>query len=375
MAAIPAQPATDPTLEAVAAAIEASNRTERPRPYLGMSAIGHDCERFLWLNFRWCGPAGGGFDAESLANFEDGHRVEDVMAARLRMVPGLELFTVDPGTGRQFGFSDHGGHFRGHIDGAVRGLLQAPKAWHVWEHKASGKVGELLRHKAKGEKGALAKWNATYYAQAVLYMHYSHMERHYVTVSAPGGRMPWVGVRTNADPDAATQLREKGLRVITAQAPAARLSDDPAHWKCKGCAMAELCHGTRLPPVSCRTCVHATPELDGDGRWSCAKFGTDLSVADQAKGSECPAHLFVPALLWRWGEVVDASEQEGWIEYRTPGGLVFRNGTWGEGSFTSRELAACSGPAVLADAEFLAIRARYQGRVVEYVEGPAKVAA
>lgn len=363
MAKIPTQPAPDPTLEAIATAVENINKSERARPYLGMSAIGMDCERFLWLNFRWCGPAGGGFDATALCNFADGHASEDVFAERLRMVPGVELYTADPSTGQQFGFSDLGGHFRGHIDGAIRGLLQAPKAWHVWEHKASAKVGALTKAKAdKGEKQALAAWSATYHAQGVLYMHYGQMDRHYLTCSSPGGRMPWASVRTNADPAEAARLIGKGERIITAAEPLARLSEDPAHWKCKGCPMAPQCHGDALPPVSCRTCLHATPEMDGDGRWSCAKWGSDIPLDAQRTG--CAEHRYIPALLASWGAAVDANEAESWVEYRGADGLEFRNGRAGPNSYTSTELAAAS-RSLLGSAEFQAIRNSTGAEIVD----------
>lgn len=366
MAKIPPQPVNDPTLDAIAAAIENVNNLERPRPYLGMSAIGMDCERFLWLNFRWAGPAGGGFDAKALCNFADGHAAEDQMAERLRMVPGVEIYTVDPSTGKQFGWSDLGGHFRGHIDGALRGVLQAPKAWHIWEHKASEKVGALLKFKAEGEKEALAKWNPTYYAQAVLYMHYGQMDRHYLTCTSPGGRMPWASVRTDANPAEVERLIGKAERIIFGAEPPAKLSEDPAHWKCKGCAMASQCHGTALPPVSCRTCLHATPERDGDGRWTCARYGgADIPLDAQREG--CAEHRYIPALLKRWGEPTDASEAENWVEYTAADGVVFRNGPWAVGSYTSRELAAIT-PAVLRDAEFLAIREKTQGQFVDRAE-------
>jgi len=32
-----------------------------------------------------------------------------------------------------------GGHLSGYLDGALLGLLQAPKSWHVWDHKSSEK--------------------------------------------------------------------------------------------------------------------------------------------------------------------------------------------------------------------------------------------
>lgn len=364
MVMLPAQAASDPTLDAISAAVQNVNNLQRPREYLGMSAIGMDCEAFLWRNFRWCGPAGGGFDAKSLMNFEDGHRTEDLMAARLRMVPGVELYTVDPSTGEQFGFKDLGGHFRGHIDGAIRGILQAPKAWHMWENKASEKgPAELAKLKEKhGEKNALKQWNGTYHAQAILYMHYGAMERHYLTCTSPGGRMPITSVRTDSDDAEAERLKAKAERVIFSPEPLAKISEDPAFWKCKGCAMNAQCHTTALPAVSCRTCLHATPEKDGDGRWSCAKYGADIPLDAQRKG--CDGHLFIPLLLKRWGNATDASADEGWVEYTAADGFVFRNGTRGVGCFESKELVAAS-PEQIRDPVTNELRSAFGGRLVE----------
>ncbi len=184
---IPNPSAFDPTLAAADQALEDAENSKPSRDYLGMSAIGASCERMLFYSFRWAQRVR--FNAETLKRFADGHSGEDVQAARLRMVPGLTLITVDPETGRQIGFVDDTGHFKGHADGAVLGLLQAPKTWHIWEHKVSEKFKALEKLKAEhGEKAALEKWNPTYYAQAVLYMHYSGISRHYLTCSTPGGR-------------------------------------------------------------------------------------------------------------------------------------------------------------------------------------------
>jgi len=365
MPKLPAIAATDPTLDAAFAAMEAANHTDPPRPYLGMSAIGEECERRLWYSFRWCMPAGNGFDAKGLSNVQDGHRSEDVMAERLRMVPGVELWTVDPTTNRQFGFADVGGHFRGHCDGLMRGLLQAPKAMHVWEHKASEKgPAELAKHKSVDEKSALQKWNATYYGQAVLYMHKAEVTRHYLTCSSPGARLPITSVRTDANPAEAARLIAKAERIVYASEPLARLSEDPAFYKCKFCPAAEVCHTAALPAVSCRTCLHATPERDGDGAWSCALAKDSGPIPVEFQRTGCERHLYIPALLSRWGEQFDASEAEGWVAYRAADGVVFRNGPWGLNSFTSRELSAMT-PAVLREPEFLQIRAKYEAQFVQ----------
>jgi len=332
MTALPIQ--IDPTIEAVLRQLERAEWSQQPRPYLGMSAIGQPCHRRLWYAFRWA--ARERMTATSLLRINDGHRGETAMAAMLNAVDGIELLTEDPRTGKQFGFADIGGHFRGHADGMITGLLQAPATLHVWEAKvvAEDKATKLYNLTWQiGEKNALAKWDEVYYAQAVLYMHYAKATRHYLTCGSPGVRS-MVGVRTDADPLTTQRLQVKAKTIITAQEPLQKLSDDPAWWQCKGCAMSGICHRNELPAVNCRTCVHATPELDGDGRWSCAKWGADIPVEAQRVG--CEQHRYIPALV-TVARQVDASEQDGWIEYRTSNGVTFRNGS-GTGGLSSEEI-------------------------------------
>jgi hypothetical protein len=346
----------DPTLDAVDAAIEARGNAEPERPYLGMSAIGRPCSRELWYGFRWCSKKD--FDAATLKRFEDGHRTEDLVADRLRLAPGVTLYTIDPRTGGQFGHKDIAGHFRGHMDGCIQGLLQAPKRWHVWEGKATNekKQSKLQKLKQeKGEKHALAEWDEVYYSQGVLYMHYSGMDRHYLTCDSPGGRTT-VSVRTNANPAAAKALIEKARRIIQSPEPLAKISDRPDWYQCRWCDHHAVCHEGQIPQASCRTCAHATPEMQGDGRWSCARFDCDLPVDVQRQGDQCPAHVFIPALM-PW-PAVDADEAAGWIEYQKQDGTKFRNGP---GGYASRELVANA--AMAGDAVADEIRKQFQAEV------------
>lgn len=317
-------PSIDPTLQAADAALEARARRGKHRPYLGMSAIGHPCSRRLWYGFRWARAPQ--FDAATLKRFEDGHRGEDLQAERLRLVEHLDLLTIDPATGRQFAFVDHGGHFRGHADGLISGLLQAPKTRHVWEHKQVGEKKQAALQKAKrehGEKEALAAWDEIYYAQAVLYMACAGLDRHYLTCSTPGGRHT-VSARTDADPEAAARLRDKARRIIEAVEPPARLSDQPEFYLCRWCEFSEICHGTELPEPTCRACCHATPELDGDGRWSCALWRDDIPESAQRAG--CEHHAYIPALI-SYATLETADKDANRITYATPDGRLFTNGS------------------------------------------------
>lgn len=244
MAPLPKMSTPDPTLAAADRELEARARAEPKRNYLGMSAIGHPCSRRLWYELR--DPMPDSFDAATLKRFEDGHRSEALMATRLRMAPGIELWTVDPETGKQIRFEDFDGVFAGHADGVILGLHQAPKTPHVWEGKCTNekKFAELGKLKASvGEKNALEKWDYTYWCQAQAYMGYGAFTRHYLTVCTPGGRA-WDSVRTEFDQGAFLRIKDKAKRIIEAKFPLAKVSNDPSWYQCRFCQYSVRCHGT-----------------------------------------------------------------------------------------------------------------------------------
>lgn len=325
----------DPTLKAVDTALEVEVNAEPLRPYLGMSGIGNQCLRRIWLDFRWVSRRSMG--AYVIRCIQDGYAGEDVMAARLLTVPGIILSTKGD-DGKQIEIQDHAGHYRGHLDGQITGILQAPKTTHVWEHKQKQEKDfkELLKHiENLGEKSALAAWNDLYYSQAQVYMGYTGLKRHYLTCSLPGGRN-YISVRTNKDPKEFDRLRNKALQVITSTEPFDKISTDPSFFKCKLCDQHAICHRKQFPEINCRTCIHATPELDGNGRWSCALV-LNSTIPVEAQRTGCPMHIFIPPLVPNAKPIV-ADPDSRWIEYRERGtGRVFRNGS-GVGSMSSQQM-------------------------------------
>lgn len=357
MAMIPI--AADPTLEAVDAAIVAA-QDNMPRPYLGMSGVGNPCDRKNWYDFRWSTQRA--FNAATIKRFDDGHRGEAVQAERLRLVAGVELHTLTP-DGDQYGFVLCGGHCKGHMDGAIRGLLQAPKTWHVWEHKQVGetKFKKLASLKAQvGEKSALKEWDEVYFGQAQLYMRCSGMDRHYLTCATPGGR-DTISVRTDADHAFADRLIERAQRIIDAPEPPARLSERPDWYECKLCDYQDICHWSDVPLPTCRSCAHVTPVQDG--QWHCARHNALRSVAEQKDG--CQGHRFIPVLLRNFADAVDADTEANSVTYKhRETGHEFINGLPPAG-FESIEIHACADKKALGDPGVQALRTTFDGRVAE----------
>lgn len=357
MATLPQSVTVSPLVSAIYAWWE--NRPERPRAYLGGSAIGRECERQLWYSFRWCGTGARQFDGRMLRLFDRGHREEPRFIEELRGI-GVEVWDVNPDTGTQFRFTAIGGHFSCGIDGVALGLPEAPKTYHLLEFKTHG-----AKSFASLARDGVQKSKPEHYAQVQVYMRLADLTRtQYLAANKDTDEL--YAERIHADTDAGDRLLAKAERIITAAEPLPRISEDAAFWKCKGgaegkgrCAFFDVCHTTKLPQPNCRNCLHATPELDGDGRWSCVRHKADIPTDVQAEG--CQQHRYIPALLSRWGEPVDASEAEEWVEYRMPSGQTFRNGAWGVGSFTSTELHAAH-PALLHHPDFVRLRSEHAAR-------------
>ena len=129
---------------------------KRNRGYIGASGLGHECSRKVWYEYNGAPQSDMGWSV--LCAIEDGHATEDVMAERLRAIEGITLLTHDDNK-KQFGFDYKGeGWFRGHYDGVIHGIVEAPKTWHIWEHKTKNpkyfnELKKLIN--IHGEKNAL----------------------------------------------------------------------------------------------------------------------------------------------------------------------------------------------------------------------------
>lgn len=274
---------------------EAEQKKEEPRLYLGASEIGDECVRKLFYNFR--GVSARFIQASGLKAINDGFRQEDIMASRLRKLPSIELHTVDPeNPKRQIGFEFLNGHMRGNCDGIIRGIVEAPRTWHVWENKAVNdekfdKLNKLID--AKGEKSALIEWDYTYYAQAMIYMAGAGLERHYLTVESPGGRRD-TSCRTEFHRKDFELFVEKGRGIIfdNWNTPA-RMNDNPEYFKCKWCQHQKVCHFGDFPDINCRGCRYRDPQPEGVNY--CLFHDKPIDKAIIHHG--CSDHVYNPAIM------------------------------------------------------------------------------
>jgi hypothetical protein len=321
------------TVNAIYAAYEAGAESGH-RPHLGASLIGHACERYLWLTFRWAEAQK--FPGRVLRLFETGQREEARFVADLRRIQ-VEVHDTTP-DGGQWQVSTLGGHFGGSLDGACVGLPEAPRVWHVVEAKT---------HNDKSFRDLVSKGvqksKPQHWAQMIVYMGLTGMERAlYIAKNKNDDEL--YTERVHFDPIEFAQIKARAERVISAKEPPLRVSEDPSWYVCKMCHFAEQCHGTKAPEVNCRTCVHATPEIDGNARWSCAHHNRDLDLPAQRAG--CTSHRYIPILLQRLGTQADCVDGD--VVYQTAEGAAFKNGESAD-AFASEEIRAMEHKSLLPE--------------------------
>jgi CRISPR/Cas system-associated exonuclease Cas4 (RecB family) len=300
------------------------------RDYLGWSQIGEPCDRALWYSFRWAEREQ--IEGRIARLFDSGHREEARLLQDLKDA-GVQVWDRDPETGEQFAVSSVGGHLRGHLDAVALGLPEAPKTAHLVDVKTAStkKFDELLK---KGMRALYPK----YWAQAHGYCGHMKLTRAaFIFVCKDDDRIHIE--RFEFDRAEFERYEARAEKIVRASEPPLRIHDDPAWHECRFCAYREVCKGDTAPQVSCRTCTHSTPVLDGeDGAWRCEHHDCEVPTGWQRTG--CDAHRYIPILLERIGRPVDVVNATD-VVYETAEGGRFVNGEPPEG-FSSAEIRACA---------------------------------
>jgi hypothetical protein len=293
-------------------------RTDRPRPHMGASMLGHPCDRWLWLSFRWAVQPS--FSGRMLRLFRRGHREEPVIIADLRAI-GIQVKNI-----QNQDRVDFGTHVSGSIDAIIDGgVPEAPNRKHIGEFKTHN-----LKSFNKLTTEGVQKAKPDHYVQMQVYMHGTGIDRAlYVAVCKDDDRIYTERVRY--DEDVAEKAVERGRRLALLERMPPPISTDPTWWQCKFCDAYSFCHQTKLTKhVNCRTCAHSTPEPNST--WTCSRYdGAQIEVEYQHQG--CDSHTLHPDLVpWPMQD----SEFD-YVACYTIDGVAVLNG---DGHFLSREILA-----------------------------------
>jgi hypothetical protein len=289
-------------------------RQDWRRDHLGASLLGHRCDRYLWLTFRWA--LNPNHDGRQLRLFERGQREERWVIADLRKA-GFEV--RDRENRKQIRV--RWGHVGGSVDGLIRGLLEAPATEHVLEVKTSN-AKQFAHLKQWGVRRAKHE----HWVQMQVYMLGLKLDRaFYVAVCKDNDEIH--AERVHFDRAVAEAAVERGQKIVNSVAPPERMykeyppcvlkSKDGTRWPCQ---FYELCHGQQLPERNCRTCCFSTPTVseEGEPKWTCdAKGGRVVSSATQRKG--CKAQKTIPPIINAdWSD-----DYKGAMHYSFPDGTTY----------------------------------------------------
>lgn len=326
-------PVQSQTVEAIYAWWESKGDAEKWRTYLGASVIGETCDRKLWYSFRWCGR--GTLPGRMQRLFDHGNQEESRIINDLRAI-GCRVETTGE-DGGQFAVVSCDGHFRGHLDGAVLQLPEAPKTWHVLEAKTHN-----LRSFRQLTREGVRVSHPKHYAQMQIYMLLTGMDRAlYFAVCKDDDNIHCE--RVHLDREYAGGQIERASSIIKAVEPPVFSGCSTDDDICRFCCFAKLCHlnpmGLAIPAhLSCRSCCYS--DIAPEGQWHCRQHQKSLSYFDQT--AACDSHLWLPGFISfaeavNYGENPDGST---YVEYMNSADNSFwRHGSCkADGQFDSIEL-------------------------------------
>lgn len=366
------------TAAAINLAHEKRAAQEVPRPHMGISQLGKEDDRELWLSFRWAFKQH--FDGRLLRLFRRGHLEEATVVDDL-IAAGMDVRD----TGGQQRNLDFGSHVKGSCDGIItRGVFEAPNTPHLLEIKTiSKKRFEAL------QKQGLEKSNFLYWVQVHCYMHGTGLDRClFLAVCKDNDEIYTERVKYNKA--IAEKYITRGQRIALADRMPEPVYYDATDWRVKFSPYyaayfpesAATEHYARLTPqresthpLLARICVNyrtdATSTPREDGTWYNERWQAEIPEKSQHLSDD--GHVLHPDIMafagWQMLDGVD----EFTARYRLPSGKTVLNGAPrmvdGEIVFTSNELLAA--PELCAslktDEQIMAIRETLEGRIHKYL--------
>ena len=289
------------------------------RSHLGASAIGEDCERKVWFDFRWF--TNPNFSGRILALFRRGHEEEKFWHEDLNSIEGFKFLSEDS-TNKQFSFSRVSGHFGGSIDGAL--YVEKEKQWYLVEIKTYNKT-----RFAQLQKKGVEVSDPKYATQVQMYMGLSNLDRVLFCATCKDSDDKHIE-EIKAEKGRFEEGLAKAERIIFSKKAPPKISENPAYFSCKWCPHYAICHlsdsdevkadgfsrgrvegfsvsslGTKKfsiiadrtnIEINCRTCNHSEPIHDDShnegeaGKWVCAHGAGEklITIEDQKTG--CDKH-------------------------------------------------------------------------------------
>lgn len=204
--------------------------TQTYRDWLGLSAIGHKCPRYLWYSSKGFQNQTEPKPARLLRTFAFGNVIEDLLALWLKGA-GFEL------TCQQWKvkFTRGDSVLQGSIDGKISGLLEAPATTHLWEAKSmkNASFNKLL-------KSGYEAYDEKYRTQCHVYAHGLGLSRIFITVlNKDTSEIYTERIRTDAE--FAEKQLNRAFDAIESKIPPDRVCPNSSWYEAKFCDFKDIC--------------------------------------------------------------------------------------------------------------------------------------
>jgi len=270
---------------------------EKPRGYLGMSSLGNECLRAQWYSWHWAKFCK--VSARINRLFKYGHNEEKHIIGDLKEA-GMKVFLIKDRneiemTGEvgeeQEEITGFHHHCKGHPDGRVLGVIEAPKTVHLLEMKTmNDKNFSFLKeaiYKHGNEKGLKTAF-PQYWDQMTRYMGGLDLKRGlFIATNKNDSARRYIRVHFNKK--RFNMLVEREETIICSELPPTK-KYRADHYKCAFCNYHQICHLGATPNENCRTCESV--DLLPKGKWGCEKTGKRLSYNSQLRGCRKYKRMF-----------------------------------------------------------------------------------
>lgn len=261
------------------------------RSHYGFSGAGEPCDRALWLRWRWMNEPEFArqptlvqekLDAARMKRLVNrGHLEEARFMALLEMI-GVHIDEPADGQERVSAFVGHGGSA---LDAVMYNSPCIPNEWHLGEFKTMNDkhFKELL------VKGVREK-KPEHFVQMQLCMLTRGIHKTLYMVVNKNDDTVYTEVVLFNETFAQNALTRMH-RIIVGDSAPPKIHADPSWHQCKFCDCAALCHfKTYKPERNCRSCIMASPIMDGDGGWRCNLPNVGAKLDDATIRQGCDYH-------------------------------------------------------------------------------------
>lgn len=325
---------TTSSADSIAEAIYRSYESEEAmveswkRRHLGASVLGHKCDRYLWLLFRWArNPR---HDGRKLRLFDRG-RIEEIKVRKELVGLGWKVvLPTDEYAPRRAPWAENS-HVSGEVDFLFARRDDGPIREAIVECKTAN-AKSFARIVRMGMRAAKPE----HYVQCQVYMAiYRQQWCLYIVTNKDTEEIhaEWIAY----DEEFAQKAIERGRAIVAMNQPPEKIAAHeypPCRWtSVEGevflCDFYKVCHGQEIPERNCRTCTHSTPS--GLGLWTCDVDSAGLGGVAQAINMHrqrlgCDKHRFVPPIINAQVTKVGFDPLDGeFVEYQTADGEQLRD--------------------------------------------------